>query len=287
MKIQPYEHTLLIKSTLRPSFYFRALTKQPRAGFLQCDTPVTAGHNRRTGCGQQFFSDCKQQHEELKGPRVAEGGGVTVTYYSNEIRSSRWQKKGQGLAAESSLLSTSVISVNPWPSPKFKGSQPSWQLSLAYFNEQLWRFISFLSEDCTVAVKHQTLSRVEGINDKPPHLSQGNSSISLLPHAPVQQHAAMLPHGSLNFISIFTLLRTDERTIFDLTHCAGRWSCLLGPTPFQKTGFWVSFSDVPCSAVLLDRTGPRIWRQQLPCWHRITSTHSRRGIWSEVECNKT
>lgn len=281
MKIQPYEHTLLIKSTLRPSFYFRALTSSPGLGFY------SATH-RSTGFFFFFFSDCKQQHEELKGPRVAEGGGVTVIYYSNEIRSSRWQKKGQGLAAESSLLATSVISVNPWPSPKFKGSQPSWQLSLAYFNEQLWRFISLLSEDCTVAVKHRTLSRVEGINhDKPPHLSQGNSSISLLPHAPGQQHAAMLPHGSLNFISIFTLLRTDERTIFDLTHCAGRWSCLLGPTPFQKTGIWVSFSDVSCSAVLLDRTGPGIWRQQLPCWHRITSTHSRRGIWSEVECNKT
>lgn len=75
---------------------------------------------------------------------------------------------------------------------------------------KLYKFISFPSEDCTVAVKHWTTSRVGGINRaRPPHLSQGNSSARLLPHAPVQQHAAMLPCVSFNFISIFTLLRTD------------------------------------------------------------------------------
>lgn len=70
----------------------------PQAGVLQRETPgppswLVAGFFLRAGRGR--------------------GGGGGVIYYSNEIRSSRWQKKGQSLAAESSRLSTSVISVKP------------------------------------------------------------------------------------------------------------------------------------------------------------------------------
>lgn len=31
----------------------------------------------------------------------------------------------------------------------------------------------------------------------------------------------------------------------------------------SKTEIWVSFSEVPCGAVLLDRNRPQIWQEQL------------------------
>lgn len=71
-------------------------------------------------------------HEELKRLCAAEKK-KTIIYYSNEMRSGRWWKKGRGLAAENLLLSTSVVSISPWRNKKFKGNQRSWRISLAYF----------------------------------------------------------------------------------------------------------------------------------------------------------
>lgn len=63
-----------------------------------------------------------------------------------------------------------------------------------------------------------------------------------------------------------------------------------GSTVFQKTEIRVSYSEVPCGAVLLDRNSPQIW-QQTPLLGENTEEHlalkSTRGIWSEKECNKT
>lgn len=56
-----------------------------------------------------------------------------IIYYSNEMRSGRWWKRGRRLVAENLLLSTSVISLSPWRNKKFKGNQRSWRVSLAYF----------------------------------------------------------------------------------------------------------------------------------------------------------
>lgn len=49
------------------------------------------------------------------------------------MKSGRWWKRGRVLAAENLLLSTSVISLRPWQNNKFKGNQPSWRISLPYF----------------------------------------------------------------------------------------------------------------------------------------------------------
>lgn len=118
----------------------------------------------------------------------------------------------------------------------------------------------------------------EGINRAwPPHLSQANSSVSLLPHAATLQHAAMLPCVSMNFISILTLLRTDELSIFDLTHCAGRWSCL----HFRKLeSDWVLLMFPAVLFFWIALVGATMAAASI-------STHSRRGIWSEVEFYKT
>ena len=80
-----------------------------------------------------FFSPwTAKTYEEPKRLCVA-GKKKTIIYYSNEMRSGRWWKRGRGLAAENLLLSTSVIPVSPWRNKKFKGNQRSWRVSLAYF----------------------------------------------------------------------------------------------------------------------------------------------------------
>lgn len=69
----------------------------------------------------------KETHEERGKKKKA------VIYYSNEMKSGRWWKRGRVLAAENLLLCTSVISLRPWQNNKFKGNQPSWRISLPYF----------------------------------------------------------------------------------------------------------------------------------------------------------
>lgn len=88
---------------------------------------------------------------------------------------------------------------------------------------QLHKFFPVLSQSCAAAVKRCSMSRVEG---RKPGLDLPTCrGVGLLPRAPVQQHAAMLPpRVSLNFVSISALLRTDERSISDLTRRAGRYS---------------------------------------------------------------
>lgn len=74
-----------------------------------------------------------QKHVRGSSASVLQRKKKPVIYYSNEMRSGRWWKRGRRLAAENLLLSTSVISLGPWRNKKFKGNQRSWQLSLAYF----------------------------------------------------------------------------------------------------------------------------------------------------------
>lgn len=83
-------------------------------------------------CGR-FSLNCKNTWGAEAPLCSREGKKKTIIYYSNEMRSGRWWKKGRGLAAENLLLSTSVVSISPWRNKKFKGNQRSWRISLAYF----------------------------------------------------------------------------------------------------------------------------------------------------------
>lgn len=74
-----------------------------------------------------FFPWTVETCEEMRRLCVTEGKGGSdkrkkkkegIIYYSNEMRSSRWWKRGRGLAAENLLLSTSVVSIRPWRNKK-------------------------------------------------------------------------------------------------------------------------------------------------------------------------